>query len=84
MDSPEKHEAFAQAYNLQFPLVSDRDGAIAAKYGVARLGGWLPTKRATFVIDKTGVVRQVIQSEFNINKHIDDALETLRGLQAEG
>jgi peroxiredoxin Q/BCP len=81
LDTAEKHQKFADTYNLPYPLVSDRDGAIAGKYGVARLGGWLPTKRVTFVIDKAGVVQHVIQSELNINKHIDDALETLRRLQ---
>jgi peroxiredoxin Q/BCP len=61
--------------------VSDRNAKIAAAYGVSRLGGWLPTKRVTFVIDNEGVVRHVIQSEFNIDRHIDEALEALRRLQ---
>jgi len=81
LDTPEKHEAFAQKYQLPYPLVSDRSGAIATAFGVARLGGWLPTKRVTFVIDKQGVVQHVIQSEFSIDMHIDEALETLRRLQ---
>ena len=81
LDTPEKHEAFAQKYQLPYPLVSDRSGAIATAFGVARLGGWLPTKRVTFVIDKQGVVQHVIQSEFSIDMHIDQALETLRRLQ---
>jgi len=80
-DTAEKHQKFADAYNLPYPLVSDRDGTIAGKYGVARLGGWLPTKRVTFVIDKAGVVQHVIQSELSINKHIDEAIETLKKLQ---
>jgi len=81
LDTAEKHQKFADAYNLPYPLVSDRDGTIAAKYGVARLGGWLPTRRVTFVIDKEGVIQKVIQSELSINKHIDEALETLKRLQ---
>ena len=81
LDTAEKHQKFADAYNLPYPLVSDRDGTIAGKYGVARLGGWLPTKRVTFVIDKAGVVQHVIHSELNINKHIDEALEALQRLQ---
>ena len=81
LDTPEKHEAFAQKYQLPYPLVSDRSGAIATAFGVARLGGWLPTKRVTFVIDKQGVVQHVIQSEFSIDMHIDEALDTLRRLQ---
>ena len=34
----------------------------------------------TVIIDRDGVVRRVIQSEFGIAKHIDEALETLRTL----
>ena len=82
LDTPEKHASFAEKYQLPYPLVSDRSGAIASAFGVARLGGWLPTKRVTFVIDKQGVVQHVIQSEFSIDMHIDEALDTLRRLQA--
>jgi peroxiredoxin Q/BCP len=81
-DAADTHGKFAQAYNLKFPLVSDRSGKIAAAYGVSRLGGWLPTKRVTFVIDKQGTVRRVIQSELNISRHIDEALVALRGMQS--
>jgi peroxiredoxin Q/BCP len=83
LDTAEKHAAFAERHQLPYPLVSDRDGAIASAYGVARLGGWLPTKRVTFVIDKDGVVRRVIQAELNIDKHIDEAMATLRELQSK-
>lgn len=83
LDPVERHAAFAEKYRLTFPLVSDPGGRIAKKYGVARLGGWLPTKRVTFVIDKDGVIQDVIHSEFGIDIHIDRALETLRRLQKE-
>jgi thioredoxin-dependent peroxiredoxin len=82
-DTAEKHAAFAERYKLPFPLVSDADGAIAGAYGVARFGGWLPTKRVTFVIDKGGVVRHVTQSEFGIDRHIDEALGVLKRLQGQ-
>lgn len=81
-DTVDSHAKFAEKYDLPYPLVSDADGRIAAKYGVARLGGWLPTKRVTFVIDKAGVVRHVIRAELNIDLHIDDALTQLRTIQA--
>jgi peroxiredoxin Q/BCP len=83
LDTAEKHEEFAAAHNLPYPLISDRDAKIAAAYGVARLGGWLPTKRVTFVIDKQGVVQKVIKSELGIDLHIDDALATLRELSGK-
>jgi len=81
LDTPEKHAAFAESYQLPYPLVSDRSAAIASAFGVSRLGGWLPTRRVTFVIDKQGVVRHVIESEFRIERHIDEAIEKLRELQ---
>jgi thioredoxin-dependent peroxiredoxin len=81
LDTPEKHAAFAEAYTLPYPLVSDGNAKIAQAYGVSRLGGWLPTKRVTFVIDKDGVVRQVIHSEFSIDRHIEEAIATLQKLQ---
>ncbi len=80
-DTAEKHGKFAEAYNLPYPLVSDPDGKIAAAYGVARFGGWLPTKRVTFVIGKDGIVKHVVHSELNINKHIDEAVTALKTLQ---
>jgi peroxiredoxin Q/BCP len=81
LDTAEKHAAFAEANELPYPMVSDRSAQIAAAYGVARLGGWLPTKRVTFVIDKQGIVQHVIQSELNIDRHIGEAIDALQRLQ---
>lgn len=84
LDTEEKHAQFAEAYSLPYPLVSDRDASIASRYGVARLGGWLPTKRVTFVIDKDGIVQNVIHAELSIDRHIEEAIDTLKGLRREG
>jgi len=83
MDSPESHRKFAAAQRLDFPLLSDVDGRIAGAFGVTRLGGWipfLPVKRVTFVIDRSGVVRKVVQSELSMDAHVDGAIAALRGL----
>lgn len=82
-DGVEKHAKFAASYNLPYPLVSDGDGSISAAYGVQRLGGWLPSKRVTFVIDKDGLVREVIHSELAIDAHIDGALDALRRIESK-
>ena len=80
MDSQASHQRFAEGQRLNFPLVSDRDAAICKAFGVARLGGWLPPRRVTFVIDREGIVRHVIASELNATKHVDEALATVRAL----
>jgi peroxiredoxin Q/BCP len=83
-DGPEAHKKFIADHRLNFPLLSDTDGSIAKAFGVARLGGllsgWIPPRRVTFVIDRDGVVRRVIESEFSAQKHIDGAIEALKAL----
>ncbi|HZR81281.1 MAG TPA: peroxiredoxin [Candidatus Binatia bacterium] len=83
MDSAESHKKFIAKHSLNFPLLSDRDGAIAKAFGVTRLGGWMPlmpVKRVTFVIDRDGVVRRVIASELSMDAHVDGAIAALREL----
>jgi peroxiredoxin Q/BCP len=81
LESVEKHKAFAESLQLNFPLIADSDQRLAAAFGVQRLWGLLPfAKRVTFVVDGEGVVRNVISSEFNIDKHVDEAIATLRSI----
>jgi thioredoxin-dependent peroxiredoxin len=64
-DEPAKLKRFAGKYDLPFTLLSDVDHEVADAYGV-----WVEksmygrtywgNQRATFVIDKAGVVRHVI------------------------
>ncbi len=80
MDSTAAHQRFIDGQRLNFPLLSDRDAAICKAFGVARLGGWLPPRRVTFVIDRDGVVQKTIASEFDAAKHVDGALAAVRAL----
>jgi peroxiredoxin Q/BCP len=87
-DTAASHEKFTRDHTLNFPLLSDTDGTIAKAFGVARLGGllpgWIPPRRVTFVIDASGIVRRVIEGEFNAAAHIDGALAALRELERSG
>jgi peroxiredoxin Q/BCP len=83
MDSQVAHRKFIDDHRLNFPLVSDQDGSVCKAFGVARLGGWLPPRRVTFVIDRGGTVRRVIASELSASRHIDEALAALRELGRE-
>ena len=51
------HKAFAQKYNLPFPLLPDDKGEIAAKYKVPVVGG--VARRITYLIGKDGKIAQV-------------------------
>jgi thioredoxin-dependent peroxiredoxin len=78
-DPVAKQQAFADQQVLDYPLLSDEDGDVAAAYGVKRRM-LVPVKRATFVIDTDRTVRKVIASELNMNVHADQALGALRAL----
>lgn len=81
LDRLQTHKAFAESLRLNFPLVADPDRKLSSAFGVLWLWGILPiTKRVTFVVDRSGVVRNVIASEFAIDKHIDEAIATLRSI----
>jgi thioredoxin-dependent peroxiredoxin len=80
-DSAESHQQFASQHQLPFILVSDRDGATRKLYGVPTTLGLLPG-RVTYVIDKEGIVRHIFSSQLAPTRHIDEALNTLKGLVA--
>src|SRR5690606_11494367 len=70
-----KQQSWTQKHTLDYPLLADVDGTVAAAYGVRRgsLFGaaGMPTKRVTFAIGAAGVVADVIASEINMNVHAD-------------
>jgi peroxiredoxin Q/BCP len=78
-DSVGSHRRFAAAEKLTFPLLSDRDGAVRALYGVEKTLGVLPG-RVTYVIDRAGVVRHVYSSQLMVTRHSAEALDALRAL----
>ncbi|WP_455449244.1 redoxin domain-containing protein [Natrinema thermotolerans] len=65
-DSAFSHRAFADRYDLDFPLVSDSDGSIATTYGVLsndQYGHQQAAKRAVFVLDGERTVRRAWSSD---------------------
>ena len=79
-DSEGRHAAFTSTLDLPFPLVSDPGSTIAKAFGVTRAGGWLPSRRVTFVIDRDGTVRNVISAELNVAQHARVALKAIEAL----
>lgn len=58
LDDVASQKRFHAAQSLNFPLLSDPDGSVAARCGVLPAGAaW--TQRATFLVDPQGVVRHV-------------------------
>lgn len=79
-DSADRHASFASTLDLPFPLISDADAELAKAFGVTRVGGFLPSKRVTFVIDREGVVRRAISAELDVAHHAREALAAVEEL----
>jgi thioredoxin-dependent peroxiredoxin len=76
------HKAFAELHQLNFPLISDTHRKISNAFGVLWMWGIFPiARRVTFVVDGDGVVRNVIASEFNISRYVDEAIAILKSVR---
>jgi peroxiredoxin Q/BCP len=78
-DSVESHGRFASKHRLPMTLLSDTDGKVRALFGVKSTLGLMPG-RATFVIDRKGVVRHVFVSQLRAGAHVGEALSVVREL----
>jgi peroxiredoxin Q/BCP len=75
--SVESHKAFAEKHRLTFTLLSDEGNKIRKQFGVpTNFFGLLPG-RVTYVIDKTGKVVYIFNSQTNISGHIEQSLKIL-------
>jgi len=79
MDNAESHKQFVEHWKLPFALVSDTDGAIAAKYGVPlkKHGDATFEARQTFVIGADGLVRKIYR-EVDVATHASQVLADLK------
>ncbi len=76
-DSPESHQTFIEKYKLPFTLLSDTDNKVRNLLGVPRDFLGLLSGRYTYVIDKDGVVKAIINDSLNASKHITQSLKAL-------
>src|SRR5512135_3409222 len=85
-DSEESHRKFKEKHALNFPLLSDPDGAIITAYGAWKKGSifgktLLGMDRSTVVIDRAGVVRKIWRG-VNVKGHDQEVLGFVRTLSS--
>ena len=73
---------FAERDNLNFTLLSDEDHKVADKYGVWGLKKFMGRefmglKRTTFILDKEGKVRYIME-KVNTKTHHDDVMKWIK------
>jgi len=66
--SPQSHARFRTKYSLPFTLLSDADKAVIKMYGVNGPLG-IGVRRATFLIDGSRRIRDVVMADFRIARH---------------
>ncbi|CAJ0637433.1 10639_t:CDS:2, partial [Entrophospora sp. SA101] len=76
-DTVEKHKNFAKKQNLQFSLLSDPNGEARRAFEVPKTLGLLPG-RATFLIDKEGIIKDVYNSQLDFQGHANKSLEFIK------
>ena len=72
----DSHKSFAKRHRLPFILLSDSDNKVRKLYGVTSTLGVVPG-RATFVIDKEGIVKYIFSSQWQPAKHAKEAYRAL-------
>lgn len=80
--SVKKHDKFKEKYKLSFPLASDEDGDVCARYGTwiekSMYGRkYMGIDRATFLIGKTGKI-EAIWRKVSVPGHIDAVMEAVK------
>jgi len=87
VDPGERLAQFAAKFRLPFVLLSDRGGAVAARYGsLINLGWWKLARRNSFLIDPQGRVAKVYLSanpSDNAQQVIDDLQRLKKGVNGE-
>lgn len=79
--SVESHLNFAKKNRLNFTLLSDEGNTIRKRFGVpANLFG-LISGRVTYIVDKSGEVVFIFNSQMQAQKHIDEALRILNEIK---
>jgi len=82
-DGVESHRDFAKKYNLPFTLLADTKNEVRKLFGVkSNLMGLIPG-RVTYVIDSSGKVIYIFESQLKATQHISEALQALDNQTAQ-
>lgn len=84
-DDQESHAGFSEKFDLNFPLLVDKDHKIAEKYGAWREKNLYGKKsmgiqRSTFLIDQNGKLAK-LWKRVRVNGHVDQVFQAVDELE---
>ena len=89
-DSVHSHRAWVKTprdqngiADLQYPLLSDVGGKLAAKYNILVEEANIAL-RGLFIINPDGILQYAVVHDLNIGRSVDETLRVLQGLQTGG
>ena len=80
-DSTSSHRRFKKRYNLQYPLLSDKDNQLAKSLKLKRNFGFL-NARVTFVLNPEGYIAYSHTSQIGVTGHVNKALKAIKSIKA--
>jgi peroxiredoxin Q/BCP len=80
VDKLDAQQQFTDKEKLNFPLYADAGRKVSREFGVLNKGGY--AQRASFVIDKKGIVRKIYPNA-NAQTHPDEVLGYVKEKLAE-
>ncbi len=79
-DSVSSHKKFKKRYELQYPLLSDKNNQLAKSLGLKRNFGFL-NARVTFVISPEGFIVFSHTSQIGVTGHVKKALKAIESIR---
>jgi len=81
VDSAPSHKAFAEKLTINFPLLSDMHRRVGRLYNVLIEEQGI-TARATFIIDKHGIVRHMTINDLGLPRNQDELVRILKHIES--
>ncbi len=66
---------------IEFPIIADDVGSVAAKLGLIHPNKGTNTVRAVFVVDPDGVIRLILYYPQEVGRNMDEILRAVKALQ---
>jgi thioredoxin-dependent peroxiredoxin len=84
VDDAATHDRFAREHGITFPLVPDPQRKLARRYGATSIVRDVMgvSARVTYVIDRSGRVAAVFDSELRASQHVDGARAAIQRLRS--